>query len=230
MKKGDSLIDSMIIIEALMAMMFVVPVVAFMALMMWLLHRMNRPGRVWAGWTALAVVFILITGVCFMTAKYGVTTGFGLQTYQLWPEGKNAPEGSIDVVYDWNAKKVYGFSSLRIQYKDGNRYIPLVFDQDGNLTGSKEAMAYKKEIRDALKDGGPNVTLTGKSQSHTTIRQLEQKYLNQKSTTFHKDVFSHNLLIFNMVTIVLLGYFLMDIWRRKRKEKHNTTMIKIQDL
>lgn len=222
--------DSMIMFEVLIAMIFVVPVVAFMALMMWLLHRMNRTGRVWAGWMLLAVVFLLITAACFAIARYGVTTHFGLQSYQLWPEDKKITDASIDVAYDRTDKKAYGFSSLQIQYKDGNRYIPLEFDGRGTLIGSKEAMAYKREIQKALMESGPKVTLTGKSQSYTALKRIEKKYLDQKSTTLHKEVFFNNFMLYHMVTALLLVYFLVDLGRRKKKEKRNTDLIKIQDL
>jgi hypothetical protein len=220
----------MFIVTSMLAMLIFVPVVAFIALMMWLLHRMNRPGKVWVGWVMLAAIFILITAASLLNAKYGVTTGNGWQSYQLWLEDKKIQYAGIDVAYNEETNQVYGFGSLVLQYENGNRYIPLEFDEDGNLIGSKEALSYKKEIQEVMKNGGPKVSLIGKSKNYATMKKLEHDRMNQHKNTFHKDFFWYNMLTFQIVTVILLVFYVVDLIRRKRKEKRNTNMIKIQDL
>lgn len=220
----------MIIIISILALLFITPIITFVVFMMWLLHRMNRPGKVWVGWVLLLGVFLLVTSLCFLSAKYGVTTGDGWQSYQLWPEDKQIQYAGIDVAYDRKTKEVFGFGSLVIQYQDGNRYIPLEFDKDGQLIGSADALVYKKQILDVLKTGGPRVKLIGKSQNFVKMKQLEHKMLNKHTNTFYKEFFFYNMICFNIITAVLLVYFLLDLWRRKRKDKRNTDLIKIQDL
>ena len=221
---------SMVIIMIILVMVYIVPIVAFIILIMWMLNRVNQPGRVWVGWVILVSVFILITSASFFMAKYGGTTGTSPQPYSVDIEGEGINKANIDVALDIHNKKVYGFGSLRIEYDNGNRYIPLTFDEEGNLIGQEEALPYATEIQHALKHNGPSITLTGHSISYSEMEQITETKLTKKTDTLNKDIFVFNLLRFQFITVFLLGYYLVKLKKKRDKERRNTDVIKIQDL
>ena len=234
---------SMVIVLVLTAMIYLVPVVAFVVFIIWLLRRQIKFGRVWSGWMLISVVFVLLTSASFLLAKYDVTTvntpfsyifNVEAQGVQL-PNQENLeesgkPRARIEVAFDRKTKEVFGFGSLCIEFDKGNRYVPLTFDKEGNLTGSDEALQYKDEIQDALVTDGPKIIFTGHSVSYDEMEIIKETKLKTKSNTLHMEYFMYNLFRFHLITVFLIGYYLFALSRKRNKEKRNTDFTRILDL
>ncbi len=234
---------SSIITLVLETMLFIVPAVAFAIFIIWLLRRQMINGKTWRGWGILVSILIIFSVASFFLAKYNVDTETGTFPYQerissigvAMPlevniKGNGIQQASVDVSYNSTSGRVYGFGNLQIEYQDGIRYIPLEFDKMGNLTGSAEALQYKKELYRALRNNESKLVLTGDSVSYKKINQIKANHLPMKKEVLLPDYFFYYFFRLHIITVFLVGYYLLSIIRKRRKDKMNTDFIKILDL
>lgn len=224
-------------------MVFLVPVVTFVVLVAWLLRRQIKAERPWAGWMIISLVFLFLTTASYLLAKYDVTTFESPMVYQfdvVVQEGDlndqtiggelGKKEASFEAAYERTTKELYGFGTLCIEFSHGNRYIPLEFDETGNLVGSPEAMPFAAEIQQVIQQVSPGITFTGQSVNYTEMEQIKDTRLKKKDNSFHGDFFLFSMLRFQTITIFLIGYYLFALKRMRDKGMRNTDSIRILDL
>lgn len=210
--------------------MYLVPAVAVIALIMWLLRRLVRKGNFLRGALVILGTGILITAAGFLFVKTTSTSIQGLIECNVELQERGVTAAEIKVAQDGKTNEIYGFGPLIVSDDDGNRYIPLTFDAEGNLTGPPEALAYAGPIHKTVVDLPGKAVLTGSSLTWNEM----QAVIDAKLTTEH-EIFSWDAVVmttvqWNTVTLFLAIYFIALIFRKRKKDRVASKQTEIRDL
>lgn len=219
-----------IIFILIVTFIYLVPAVAVIALLMWLLRRLVRRGKLSTGAVLIIGVCILITGASFLVAKTTSTSVEGLHYYFVGIHEKGVTGGVIQIAQDRETKEIYGFGPLIVSDQKGNRYIPMTFDDNGTLVGSKEALPYARPIHEAVGDLPGTGFLTGDS-----ISLMELESIIDTKLTKHNEIFSWEAVIitmlqWNTITLFLAIYFIGQILQNKKRNRIHSRYTEINDL
>lgn len=219
-----------IVFVIMITFVYLVPIVAVIAVIMWLLRKLIRQGKIKTGVAVIALVCLLITGGGFFFAKTTSTSSQGLQFWIIYIEEPGVTGGEIQIAQDHTTKEIFGFGPLIVSDKNGNRYIPLTFDEEGVLVGSKEALPYAKEIDAAVGDLPGKGHLTGDSLDYLALKSVVDTKLTKHGELYSWKVAGMYILQWNIVTLFLLIYFLAQIYRIRKRNRIHSKHTEIRDL
>lgn len=219
-----------ILFMAIITLIVLVPAAAGIALVMWLLRRLVRKGRTLASVLVVIGVFVLLTGTSYLFNKTTSTSIDGVLNWPVEIHEAGVTNAEIRVAQSHKTKEIFGFGCLVVSDQAGNRYIPLTFDAQGTLIGSKDALPYEDAIRQAVIDLPGKALLTGSSLSWEQLEAVADDKLTTRNEIFSWRAVVVSMLQWNTVTLFLAIYLITQILRQRKKDRKDARRTEIRDL
>lgn len=209
----------MIVISAIAMLILVsIPVISILAEWSFIKNRSK--------WEKIfPVIVTLLCSLLILYTAWGTYVSRGDISVYVTIGDEEDSLGSVELLHGRENNQITVIGQMICGEGEDNEYVDLQFE-NGNLTGSEEALQYKEEIETALKPFRNE--FTGQSVTYGEFEKKRDEQNNLRKRLFKADNLLYGLKHYVYAPVIVWTMYLVSRWRRRRCNQ--VEKMKLEDL